>query len=164
MIGARVKAAQGDQLAAADRLAAGAQAATPLRLPRLTARINNERIRLSIELPSAVCAGLRSPRTISVDDGIATLTAELDEDSAVRLLAASDSEGEREQACCRAAGLAAGIDGERRPLAALQAHLLLVETLAAAGRSVDASDEQARVSARCAEVGLPRLLIDAGLT
>jgi hypothetical protein len=48
------------------------------------ARIKNERIRLGIELPRAVAAGLRSPRIIPRDNGIATLTAELDEDSAVR--------------------------------------------------------------------------------
>ena len=163
VIGARIKAAQGDHDSAADRLAAGAKAADHLRLPRLAARINNERIRLGIELPQAVAAGLRSPRTIPRDNGIATLTAELDEDSAVRLLSASDSADDREQACRRAAELAVGIDGERRPLAALQAQLLLIETLTAAGRATDARNELASVAAKCAELGLSRLLVDAGL-
>jgi ATP/maltotriose-dependent transcriptional regulator MalT len=66
------------------------------------------------------------------------LTAELDEDSAIRLLSGNDSADDCEQACRRAAELAARIDGERRPLAALQAQLLLVETLTAVGRAVDA--------------------------
>jgi serine/threonine-protein kinase PknK len=164
VIGARIKAAQGDRDSAVDRLAAGAKAADHLRLPRLAARINNERVRLGIELPQAVAVGLRSPRTIPRDNGIATLTAELDEDSAVRLLSASDSADDREQACRRAAELGVGIDGERRPLAVLQAQLLLIETLTAAGRATDARNELAPVAAKCAELGLSRLLVDAGIT
>jgi serine/threonine-protein kinase PknK len=163
VIGARIKAAQGDHESAANRLATGANAADHLRLPRLAARINNERIRLGIELPHAVAAGLRSPRTIPRDNGIATMTAELDEDSGVRLLSASDSADDREQGCRRAADLAAGIDGERRPLAGLQAQLLLIETLTAAGRAADARNGLAPVSAKCAELGLSRLLVDAGI-
>jgi serine/threonine-protein kinase PknK len=163
VIGARIKAAQGDHGSAADRLATGAKAVVHLRLPRLAARINNEQIRLGIELPQAVAAGLRSPRTIPRDNGIATMTAELDEDSAVRLLSASDSADDHEQACRRAADLVAAIDGERRPLAALQAQVLHIETLTAAGREADARDELAPVAAKCAELGLSRLLVDAGL-
>ena len=106
---------------------------------------------------------MRSPRSTPGGNGIATLTAELDEDSAVRLLSASDSADDREQACRRAAELAVGIDGERRPLAALQAQLLLVETLTAAGRATDARNELTPVAAKCAELGLSRLLVDAGL-
>jgi hypothetical protein len=162
-IGARIKAAQGDHDSAVDRLAAGAKAADHLGLPRLAARINNERIRLGIELPQAVAAGLRSPRTIPRDNGIATLTAELDEDSAIRLLSASDSADDREQACRRAAELAVSVDGERRPLAALQAQLLLIETLTAVGRATEARNKLAPVAAKCAELGLSRLLVDAGL-
>jgi serine/threonine-protein kinase PknK len=162
-IGARLKAAQGDRGSAVERLAAGATAAQQLRLPRLAARINNERVRLGIELPQAVTAGLRSPRTIPHGNGIATMTAELDEDSGIRLLSASDSAADREQACRRAADLAAGIDGERRPLSALQAQLLLVEMLTAAGRTAHARKELTPASAKCAELGLSRLLVDAGL-
>jgi serine/threonine-protein kinase PknK len=87
------------------------------------------------------------------------MTAELDEDSAVRLLAASNSDDDREQACQRARDLLAGVDAERRPLAALRAQLLLVQTLTATGRPADAND----ITRRCAELGLPRLLVDAGL-
>lgn len=162
-IGARVKAGQGDHDSAVDRLAAGAKAADDLGLPRLAARINNERIRLGIALPHAVADKLRSSRAIPHNNGIATLTAEFDEDSAVRLLSASDFAADREQACLRAIQLAAGIDGERRPLAALQAQLLLIETFTAAGRAADTRDELASVTAKCAELGLSRLLVDAGL-
>ena len=128
------------------------------------AAVNNERIRLGIPIAPAAAARLRSTRTIPHNDGIATLTAEIDENSAVRLLAASDSPDDQGHACRRAADLATGIDGQRRPLAALQAELLLIETLTATGRVAEARAGALHVSARCAEVGLPHLLVDAGLS
>jgi ATP/maltotriose-dependent transcriptional regulator MalT len=161
--GARIKAAQGNRGAAVERLADGAKAAEQLRLPRLTAAITNERIRLGIEIAPEVAARLRATRTIPHDDGIATITAELDENSGIRLLSASDSANEREQACRRAADLLAGIDQERRPLAALSAQLLLAKTFTATGRADDANVVLPRVLARCEELGLSRLLVDAGL-
>jgi serine/threonine-protein kinase PknK len=164
VIGARIRALHGDRSAAIERLDAGMDVAQRLRLPRLAAAVNNERIRLGIQIAPVVAARLRSTRTIPHNDGIATLTAELDEDSAVRLLAASDSPDDQGQACRRAADLATGIDGRRRPLAALQAELLLIETLTATGRVAEARAGVLHVSARCAEVGLPRLLVDAGLS
>jgi serine/threonine-protein kinase PknK len=81
----------------------------------------------------------------------------------VHLLSASASADDREQACLRAVDLAAGIDGKRRPLAALQAQLLLIETYTAAGRATDIRDESASVEAKCSDLGLFRLLVDAGL-
>ncbi|HWS91670.1 MAG TPA: protein kinase [Mycobacterium sp.] len=161
--GARIKAAQGDRRAAVERLADGAKAAEQLQLPRLAAAITNERIRLGIEIEPVVAARLRAARTVPHDDGIAVITAQLDEDSGIRLLSASDSANDREQACRRAADLLAGIDEERRPLAALTAQLLVVETLRAAGRSDDADAVLPDVAARCEKLGLSRLLVDAGL-
>ena len=158
---AKVKAAQGDLSAAADRLDAGMKAAEHLRLPRLAAAINNERIRLGMSVAPAVAARLRSVRSIPRHDGIATITAELDEESAVRLLSAGGSAEEQDQAVRRAGELVAGIDAARRPLAALRAQLLLAETLARTGRSADAAIPA--IARRCEEVGLPRLLVDAGL-
>jgi ATP/maltotriose-dependent transcriptional regulator MalT len=80
---AKVKAAQGDLSAAAERLDAGVKAAEHLRLPRLMAAINNERIRLGMSVTPAVAA-LRSVRSIPRHAGTATITAGLDEESAVR--------------------------------------------------------------------------------
>jgi serine/threonine-protein kinase PknK len=79
------------------------------------------------------------------------------------LLSASDSADDREQACRRAVDLLAGIDSERRPLAALTARLLLAETLQATGRAGDADVVLPDVLARCEQLGLPRLIVDAGL-
>ena len=134
VVGARIRALHEDRSSAMERLDTGMATAQRLRLPRLAAAVNNERIRLGIQIAPAVAARLRSTRTIPHNDGIATLTAELDEDSAVRLLAAADSPDDKGQACRRAAELVTGIDGQRRPLAALQAELLLIETLTATGR------------------------------
>jgi serine/threonine-protein kinase PknK len=158
---AKVKAAQGDLGAAAERLDAGTKAAEQLQLPRLAAAINNERIRSGIGVPPTVASRLRSVRVIPRDDGIATITAELDEDSAVHLLLASGSAEEDQQACRRATELLAGIDAARRPLAALRAQLLLAETLARTGKSADTNI--ADVARRCQEIGLSRMPIDAAL-
>ena len=69
----------------------------------------------------------------------------------------------RRPGCRRARALLAGIDPTVRPLAALQARLLLIETLTAAGFSDDARDDIAAVRATCAQHGLKQLLVDAGL-
>jgi len=157
---AKVKAAQGDLSAAAERLDAGMKTAENLQLPRLAAAINNERIRLGIGIAPSVAARLRSVRAIPRDDGIATIIAELDEESAVRLLLASGSADEQDQAWRRATQLLAGMDPRRRPLAALRAELLLAESCSHTGRSADPTIPAV---ARCREIGLPRLLVDAGL-
>jgi serine/threonine-protein kinase PknK len=161
--GALIKAVDGDRASAADRLTDGMRAAENLGLPRLAARINNERIRLGIPVSPTDGARLRSPRTIPHDNGIATITAELDEDSGARLLSAGESAAERAQACQRAENLVAGIDPHLRPWAALRAQLLLAETLTAAGRLADAEAHARPVVARCTELGLSRVLVDAGL-
>jgi serine/threonine-protein kinase PknK len=48
-------------------------------------------------------------------------------------------------------------------LAGLNARLLRIETLAATGRADEARAEQADVESHLAEIGLSRLLVDAGL-
>jgi ATP/maltotriose-dependent transcriptional regulator MalT len=164
-VGAKIKAAQGDSEAAASRLDEGMAVAEKLRLPRLAATINDERVRLRLPITASEVTRLRAERTIPhADDGIATITAELDEASGIRLLARSDARDDREQACRRAHALQGGIDPAARPLAALQARLLLAETITAAGRADDARSEIAEARALCAQHQLPQLLIDAGLT
>jgi serine/threonine-protein kinase PknK len=91
------------------------------------------------------------------------MTAELDEDSGIRLLCAGESDEDRQQARLRARNLLAGADGEHRPLAALTARLLLAETLTATGNLEDASVVSPDAAARCVAVGLSRLPVDAGL-
>jgi serine/threonine-protein kinase PknK len=163
VIGARLRAIHGDWESAVERLSAGMGVAEQLGLQRLAAAVNNERIRLGIEIAPAVADRLRAERTIPRDDGTARMTAELDEDSGIRLLCASDSDDDHQQACLRARDLLAGTDGEHRPLAALSARLLLAETLAATGRPEDAADVASHAAAECGAVGLSRLPVDCGL-
>jgi ATP/maltotriose-dependent transcriptional regulator MalT len=163
VIGARLRAIHGDRDSAVERLSAGMRVAEQLGLPRLAAGVNNERIRLGIDIEPAVADRLRAERTIPHDDGIATMTAELDEDSGIRLLCAGDSDEDYRQACLRARDLLTGADGEHRPLAALTARLLLAETFTATGRLEDAAVVSSDAAARCAAVGLSRLPVDAGL-
>jgi serine/threonine-protein kinase PknK len=112
VVAARIRALHGDRSSAMERLDAGMATAQRLRLPRLAAAVDNERIRLGIPIPPVAAGRLRSSRLISQNNGIATLTAELDENSAIRLLAASDSPEDQGQACRRAADLCRG---NRRP-------------------------------------------------
>jgi ATP/maltotriose-dependent transcriptional regulator MalT len=164
VVSARLKAAQGNRHTAVSRLDEGMTVAEELQLPRLAAAVNHERVRLHLPITASEAARLRAVRSIPHgDDGIAIVTAELDEASGIRLLSRSHVGDDREEACRRAGALLAGIDPTARPLAALQARLLLAETLTAAGRAAGARDDIAVVRALCAEHGLPRLLIDAGL-
>lgn len=161
---ARIQAAQGDRDAAANRLDAGMAVAKQLGLPRLAAAINHERVRLDLPISAAEAARLRAVRRVfHGSNGIATITAELDEASGIRLLSRSRAGDDRDRACRRAGALLAGIDPTARPLAALHARLLLAETLIAAGLANDAADHIAAVRALCARHGLPQLLVDAGL-
>jgi serine/threonine-protein kinase PknK len=159
VFGARVRAAQGDRASAVDRLAAGMRTADQLRLPRLAAAINNERIRRGINISPAVAERLRGPREIPRSDGIAIMTAELDEDSGIRLLLASDSDEERERGYQRATELLAGTDVDRRPLAVLNARLLLIDALTVTGRTDEANTELADVEAQLDGLGLSQLLV-----
>ena len=163
-VSARIKAAQGDRDAAASRLDAGMTVANKLGLPRLAAAINHERVRLQLPITAAEAARLRAlHRTFHGSNGIATITAELDEASGIRLLSRSHASDDRDYACRRAGTLLNGIGPTTRPLAALQARLLFAETLTATGQVNDARNHIAEARALCARHGLPQLLIDAGL-
>ena len=54
VIGARLRAIHGDRDSAVERLSAGMRVAEQLGLQRLAAGVNNERIRLGIEIAPAV--------------------------------------------------------------------------------------------------------------
>ena len=76
---------------------------------------------------------------------------------------ASTSPHQQAIACDRARNLVQHIDEDRRPLAALRAKLLLVEALSAGGGTEAAETALAPVASTCVELGLHRLLVDAGL-
>ncbi|MFE5705407.1 protein kinase [Rhodococcus koreensis] len=167
--GARIKALRGDRDSAAKRLDQGFQTATAFSLPRLRAAIENERIRLGLShLPGTERepTDLRPPtegatNTISVHgNGIERIVAEVEEDSAIRLLLSSGPPSTAAEACARAERLVKNLEQEKRPRALLGAQLLLTECLHAVGRRDEAKQVLAPIAARCAELALIRLLID----
>ncbi|WP_068061690.1 serine/threonine-protein kinase [Nocardia xishanensis] len=160
-VGARVEAARGNLRAAAKRLADGMDKAERSALPRLAARLRNERVRWGLSLPPGEAERMLRPRELRHDDGIATLIAEWDEDSAIRLLLATHAPERCDEACDRARALVASIEPDRRPLAALRVRLLLGAALRRAGRQEEAEQVLAPAMARCAETGLTRLPLDA---
>ncbi|MEV0336494.1 protein kinase [Nocardia sp. NPDC050717] len=160
-VGARVRTLRGDRDGARELLDEGSAHAEHLDLPRLAARMRNERVRLGFALDPGVIAALLRDREIRRDDAIGTLVAETDEDSAIRLLMAEPGADEHRLAVERAEALLAGIDAERRPMAALRTGFLLGSALRRAGRSADAQRTLAPLTRRCARLGLVRLPLDA---
>ncbi|MGW5153549.1 protein kinase domain-containing protein [Rhodococcus koreensis] len=163
--GARIKALRGDRSTAARRLDEGARAAVDLGLPRLRARIENERVRMG--LPPT--AGLAPPSRVEYPtrrrpvDGVDAVTAQLDEDTAIRLLIADDSPETIRLACTWAQEWVTMLEDSGRRRALLQAKRLLVVCLAAAGRTEEAKRVLASIAAQCAELGMTRYLLDGPL-
>ena len=113
--------------------------------------------------PAWVRAARRSwdAGTLRRDHATATAVAEFDDDSAIRLLLATD---QLESAIERAENLVAGIDAQRRPLAALRAGLLLGSALRRGGRGSEADRVLAPLIQRSDRLGLVRLPADAMAT
>jgi serine/threonine-protein kinase PknK len=162
-IGARLAALQGDLTTAQELLAEGATIAADGSLPRLTAAVLNERIRLGLPIPGdtrARLVGLPSYR--KQDNRIDAGIAELDQDSAIRLLLAGHTRAEAATACTRAARMVRQIETQHRPRAMLQAQLLHGCCLWAAQHHDQAIQLLTPALALCATHGLPRLAADAG--
>ncbi|WP_345352993.1 protein kinase domain-containing protein [Rhodococcus olei] len=163
--GARIKAVRGDRTTAAQRLDEGARTAATLDLPRLRARIENERIRLGLPPtpglgPPSRVEYARRPRPV---EGIDAITAQFDEDTAIRLLVAENSPESGRLACTWAQEWANMLEGSGRRRALMQAKRLLVVCLAAAGRTDEAKRLLASIAAQCAELGMTRYLLDSPL-
>jgi serine/threonine-protein kinase PknK len=155
VVGARIKAVRGDRDAAAERLNNGARVAESLRLPRLRAHIDNERVRL--ELP--VDVELRRDRHEALPDGgLGEITAQLRDETEIRGLLADQPT----LACERARAWVDRLESARRPRALLQARRLLVAALSAAGRTDEAKQTLTAIAAQCAERGMLRYLLDGG--
>ncbi|MEU1205254.1 protein kinase [Nocardia sp. NPDC005825] len=161
--GARLAAVRGDLDAVCERLDQGAELATNLALDRLAARVLNERVRLGLPISDEDRDRLqRLAPYVPQPDARAAITAELSHDSAIRLLLAEGTDAAAEQACRRAEQMVNGIRAQDRPHALLNAELLYGCCLAAAGRSAQAAQQLAPALTRAAELGLVRLVVDAG--
>lgn len=165
--GSRIKATRGDRAAASRRLAEGAEIAAALSLSRLTARIENERTRWGLR-PTARPTGRKEAAAAAAEssavNGILEMTAELDEDTAIRTLLTETAPHSAIEALERSSALAARVQSHRRPRAALRAGLLEVTARLAVYGEEDAAAALVPLAARCAQLGLIRPLCDEGAT
>ncbi|WP_063009517.1 hypothetical protein [Nocardia nova] len=90
------------------------------------------------------------------------MTAELAQDSLIRLLLAERSPATIGEACDRSEILVREIGRQARPVALVQAQLLAACCQWAAGHHEKAKSLAAPVIARCIAQGVPRLVDDAG--
>ena len=163
--GARLKFARGDKTAADRRIAEGLEIATAAQLPRLEARLLYEQVRLAAMSTEEIDEGL-AQRVLGQGaqalDGIGDDTAELREDSRIRLLLNDGSPSALSAACERARAQLGHVDQDKRPRAHLGATLQLALCLAAAGDTDEAQRVLAPALKTCAALGFSRLLIDEG--
>ena len=154
---ARLKMLQGNREAAVSLLAEGLRVAALHDLPRLRARIENERVRLGISSPAVPA---RTSPTGPHPNGIVEITLQIEDSTALRLLADSGDPGAAERAVEWAR---MWVDRTAtRPRANLQATRLLASCLHAAGRQEEAEEVLARVVEVCAARGMVRYVVDGG--
>ena len=163
--GARLKLARGDKTAADRRLAEGLEIARELQLPRLEAGLLYEQVRsatMSTEgIDESLAHRVRS-QGVQALDGTGDVTAELREDSQIRLLLGDGQPSALTAACTRARARVDHVDQHKRPRAHLQATLQYAFCLATAANTDQAQRVLAPALRTCAALGLSRLLIDEG--
>jgi serine/threonine-protein kinase PknK len=161
VVGARLAVLRGDRAAAANHLDEGADIADRLSIPRLSASVENERVRLGLPTRRVGRPPVEFAQRQRPVDGIDEITAQLEEDTAIRLLIT----GSREQidiACRWAQEWVDRLKGRGRHRASLRAERLLAECLSAAGRTAQAKQLLGSVLARCADLGMVRFPIGGG--
>ncbi|MFE3195764.1 protein kinase [Nocardia sp. NPDC059240] len=162
-VGARLAAVRGDLDTMHERLDEGTKLATNLHLPRLAARIVNERIRLGLPIADTDRRDLENLEPYRAHpDAPSAVAAELDQDSAIRLLLLAGTETAAAQACSRAERLVEIVGTQPRPRALLNAELLYGCCLSASGRVAEAVTILEPTLTRCAGQGLVRLVVDTG--
>jgi ATP/maltotriose-dependent transcriptional regulator MalT len=164
VIGARIKALQGDRFAAGHRLDEAARVAQALSLSRLRAMAEHERTRLGLApypgsdpWPPTSYEQRRQPV-----DAIDEITLQFEEASAIRILMDAEDPDRRELACRWAREWVDRTSTPNRPLALLRARRLLGSSLSAAGRVDEAKATIAAVAAQCAQLQMVRYLVDGG--
>jgi serine/threonine-protein kinase PknK len=164
VIGARIKAVQGDRLAAIQRLDEAARIARALSLHRLGALAENERIRLGLPphpefgVPPVTSYAARRQPVDAIDE----ITVQIEEATAIRTLLTDVDPARRELARRWAREWVDRLAAQNRPRMLLQARRLLVGCLAAAGRVDEAKATLATIAAQCAQLGMLRYLLDSG--
>ncbi len=164
VIGARIKALQGDRQAAGQRLDEAARVGRALSLKRLQAMAVHEQIRLGLPLhpefdalPATSYGARRQPV-----DAMDEITVQFEEASAIRMLIAEEDPASRGLACRWAQEWVDQMAAQNRPQALLRARRLLGACLAATGRVDEAKAIIASVAAQCAQLRMLRYLVDGG--
>ena len=161
--GARLAAVRGDIDATNERLSEGAKIAANWSVPRLSARILNERVRLGLPIPDADQVALEQLESYAAPaDAPSAIAAELAQDSAIRLLLAEGTPAAAQRAWHRSEDLVHGIAARDRPRALLNAELLRGCCLCAKGSVAQAVTVLEPALSRCAERGLVRVVVDSG--
>src|SRR5262249_48871091 len=127
----------------------------------LMASVENERVRLGLSTRRVVRPPIEYARRRRPVDGIDEITAQVEEDTAIRLLVT----GSREQvdvACHWAQEWVDRLKGRGRHRASLRAERLLAQCLLAADRTPEAKQLLGAVLARCADLGMVRFPIGGG--
>lgn len=158
---ARLKMLRGDRDAAVALLDEGLRAAATLHLRRLRARVDNERVRLG--LSTAPREAQEMPATDRPDtDGVAEVTAQIEDATAIRLLYNSADPDSVAHAVDWAQLWYRRTDINGRRRAHLQAGRLLAACLHAAGRIEEAEEILAPAVEVCGDRGMLRYLVDGG--
>ncbi|MDT5283364.1 MAG: serine/threonine-protein kinase PknK [Mycobacterium sp.] len=163
--GARLKLARGDKAAADSRLAEGLVIARNLQLPRLEARLLNESVRVATlsgePIDESVARRISSAGSQQLD-GIGDVTAELIEDSLIRLFLIDGTPLALSEACKRARARLDHLDQRRRPRAHLHGTLQLGLCLGVAGNAGEANGVLSSALRTCAALELSQVLLDEG--
>jgi ATP/maltotriose-dependent transcriptional regulator MalT len=161
VVGARLAVLRGDRAAAAEHLDQAADIAERLSRPRLLASVENERVILGLPSRPVVRPPVEFAKRQRRVDGIDEITAQLEEDTAIRLLI-TESREQDDVACRWAQEWVDRLKGRGRHRASLRAERLLAGCLSAAGRTAEAKLLLGAILARCADLGMVRFPIDSG--
>ncbi|WP_019926058.1 serine/threonine-protein kinase [Nocardia sp. BMG111209] len=161
--GARIAMIRGDRDGAERLLGMGEQMAQERSLPRLAARMINERLRIGLPIPDDVRTRLLNlPLYRKQHIRIRAALAELAQESAIRMLLTDGTPAAIAAACERAEVMYREIRTLNRPRARVDSALLYACCRWAAGE-YDAACAIARPAlTMCVERGVPRLAQDAG--
>lgn len=158
---ARILSLHGNHAGAESQLDEGVRTAATFSLPRLRAAVDLERVRLGFPPRPGfvpVTRGAHPPPA----DGIARITAELEDEAAITLLLRGGDPEQIRFACDWANDRVQALEGTGRELARLHAARLRVSCLRAAGRTDDAERALLPVALECARHALIRFLLDGG--
>ena len=154
---ARIMALRGDRAGAIERLAEGASAAQQLPSRRLAAYVDAERGRWGIASPGTAPDAMPD----STDD-FAALTADVTETAAIRAALDANPSGLPQPYVARARALVERVEDRGCAMTLVHTQLMLAGCLAASGDDVEAMNSVVGPAARCAELGLDRIVLDAG--